>query len=184
MPRHCSPDGQQREASHHGGDCAARRPGSEAGELDLSAELLDQHPRRRSGTVHERMRHHAPLTDSSSQVHQKDSGEDVANGSPQPTAHQRTQNHTQSTMKKPLDTIRRRWIAGVVRIVDMLGDKLGRFTAEDVRQLMLHSKPGHPNWWGVAFAQMVIKKMIKRVGRKVSLRHSSNGRVLTVWRAI
>ena len=87
-------------------------------------------------------------------------------------------------MKKPLDTIRRRWIAGVVRIVDMLGRQLGRFTAEDIRALMLHAIPGHPNWWGVAFAQMVIKKMIKRVGRRTSKRYSSNGRALTVWKSI
>ena len=87
-------------------------------------------------------------------------------------------------MKKPLDTIRRRWISGVVRIVDMLGKQLGRFTAEDIRALMFHAKPAHPNWWGVAFAQMVIRKMIKRVGRRISKRHSSNGRTLTVWKAI
>lgn len=80
-----------------------------------------------------------------------------------------------------LTTIRRRWCDKNIPRIQQVARSLGRFTSDDIRGYQTIKEPAHPNWWGVAIAQMKNLGMIRRVGFRKSAREEANGRWIMLW---
>lgn len=87
-------------------------------------------------------------------------------------------------MKTPLSTIRRDWVDRSLPLIQQVAATLHRFTLDDIREYHSIGQPPHPNWWGVAIAQMVNLRLIRRVGFRRSKRTAANGRWIVLWETL
>ena len=78
-----------------------------------------------------------------------------------------------------LSELKRCWIDEAALRFKVHAPRLGQFTNEDLHRLF--PAPEHPNWWGVLFAQLRNKGLIRRVSARSSNRPEANGRLISVW---
>ena len=81
-----------------------------------------------------------------------------------------------------LATIKRAWIDEAAARFALHAPRLGQFTNEDLHRLL--PVPDHVNWWGVLFASLKNKGLIRRVSARPSNRPEANWRLISVWEVI
>lgn len=81
-----------------------------------------------------------------------------------------------------LKAIKRAWVDDAAAKLANMIHKLGRFSSDDLHPLL--PEPQHPNWFGILFAAMKNKGLIRRVDAIASKRPESNGRLISVWEAV
>ena len=84
-------------------------------------------------------------------------------------------------MPTQLNLLKREWCedAGPIVIRMMRG---APFTSDDVREYL--TPPKNNNYFGVLFATLKNKGLIKRIGYQPSKRPEANGRPVAVWNVI
>jgi len=87
-------------------------------------------------------------------------------------------------MTTQLDMLDREWIR--LHEGAVLDAFRGRpdFMADDVRALKSIVAPADDHWWGIMFASLKRRGLIKRLGYRASKRKAANGRPVCIWAVV
>lgn len=85
-------------------------------------------------------------------------------------------------VKLKLTDVERDWLEDAALTLEPMLHRFGRFTSDDLRRVL--PPPAGVNWFGILFAKLKNKGLIRRVSAQPSARPEANGRLVSVWEAV